>query len=324
MKKEQTNNSEGLIKDFNFSEDTQNAYILFGWEGIECRPNLDPFDGTLRMYDETQQVWTTDVHIKHHARRGIKAAAELDFGVKNPEIYYEKEGSEEEDAGARSVASRVAAIKQNYPDVNSGIDVYRTCLDIPLFGFVWAKKGEAFHKNGAANTILRPTTFHTAQTISLGRNNAFANNDAAASGSASVTSLEYGYFLALFEINIPALKENIAKHEVFKTKSVNDWLNLLVKGLWRAYTTHRYPSFTQRGQYAQFILGWNPKKEIEIEPCQPRDLIELLPNPDIKNSKEAKEGLKIVLPKLLESWQYSQETEAGRIEKKSVLTEVLK
>lgn len=323
MKNKQNKSAEELVKDFNFSDNTQNAYILFGWEGIECRPNLDPFDGTLRMYDETQQVWTTDVHIKHHARRGIQAAAELDFKVKNPEIYYEKQGSEEEGGKARSVDTRVAAIKKNYPKIKTGDDVYKTCLDIPLFGFVWAKKGENFSRNGAINTILRPTTFHAAETLSLGRNNAFANNGAEASGSATVTSLEYGYFLALFEVNIPTLKENTANHGVFKNKSVNDWLNLMVKGLWRAYTTHRYSSFTQRGQYAQFVLGWNPKDESNIDPVHPRNLIELLPNPNIRNSKEAKEGLKAVLPKLLEGWQYSKETEAGRIEKKGILTEVI-
>jgi hypothetical protein len=203
------------------------------------------------------------------------------------------------------------------------MDVYTTCLDVPLFGFVWAKKGESFNRNGAINTILRPTTFHEAETLSLGRNNAFANNDAAATGSASITSLEYGYFLALFEVNLAALKENTAEHKVFKGKSINDWMNLLVKGLWRAYTTHRYPSFTQRGQYAQFVLGWNPENESKINPVHPRELIKLLDEPRIRNSSEAKAGLKKVLPELLKGWQYSKTTEAGRIEKNGVLTEIL-
>ena len=47
---------------------TKNIYVLFGWEAIEARPNLDPYTSTLRVDEETQQVFTTDVHLKHHTR----------------------------------------------------------------------------------------------------------------------------------------------------------------------------------------------------------------------------------------------------------------
>ena len=51
-----------------------NAYILFGFEAIQARPNLDPYTSALRMNDETRQTFLSDVHIKHHVRRGLKAA----------------------------------------------------------------------------------------------------------------------------------------------------------------------------------------------------------------------------------------------------------
>lgn len=41
-----------------------NAYILFGFEAIQARPNLDPYTSALRMNDETRQTFLSDVHIK--------------------------------------------------------------------------------------------------------------------------------------------------------------------------------------------------------------------------------------------------------------------
>ena len=38
-----------------------NAYILFGFEAIQARPNLDPYTSMLRTDDETSQVFTSDV-----------------------------------------------------------------------------------------------------------------------------------------------------------------------------------------------------------------------------------------------------------------------
>jgi hypothetical protein len=304
------------------NNNTKNAYILFGWEGIECRPNLDPFEGTLRTYPKTGQVYTSDVHIKHHSRRGIKAYAEEVLSINNAEIYYEKTSGE--DNKARGVEDRIKAIQKNYKDVRTGQDVYNTCIDLPLYGFVWAKKNESFNKNGAINTILRPTTFHEAKTISLGRNNAFANNGAAASGSSSVDSLEYGFFLSLWEINIPSLLENIKDHKVIKSEDpLNTWVSLFAGGLWKAYTDHRFPSFTQRSQFAQFLLAWNPEDESNINPIHPKDLIKNLSNPDISTTSEAIDGLKEVLPGFLKGWQYTKATEGGRIEKNSILSDII-
>jgi len=300
------------------TEKPNTMYILFGWEAIEARPNLDPFEGVLRSYEDGL-VYTSDVHLKHHARRGIKAAAELDFGLQNPEIYYDKAG-EGDDGKARSVEDRVKAIQKTRSNVKSGNDVYNTCLDLPLFGFVWAKKGEAFHRNGAANTIVRPVTFHTPKVLSLGRNNAFANDGAAASGSASIDSLEYGFFLGLIEVNLNTLAENIADHK--ELQGVDKWVDLLVKGLWRAYTSHRYPSFTQRSQFAKFLLAWEPAST-DINPIHPRDLAKLIKDEEVLNSVQAQEALKKVLPKLLKGWQYSKNGEKTRIEAGTFLSEVL-
>jgi CRISPR/Cas system type I-B associated protein Csh2 (Cas7 group RAMP superfamily) len=81
-----------MINVTNIGMDKGNAYVLFGFEAIQARPNLDPYTSTLRMNDETRQVYTSDVHIKHHARRGMKAFA-AETGIAEPEaaIFYEKE-----------------------------------------------------------------------------------------------------------------------------------------------------------------------------------------------------------------------------------------
>ena len=54
---------------------TGNAYLLFGFEAIQARPNLDPYTSALRTNDETMQVMLSDVHLKHHVRRGLKVEA---------------------------------------------------------------------------------------------------------------------------------------------------------------------------------------------------------------------------------------------------------
>ena len=72
-----------------------NAYILFGFEAIQARPNLDPYSGTLRANDETGQIFTSDVHIKHHVRRGLKAYAKDENLPHAAEtVFYEKEDDE--------------------------------------------------------------------------------------------------------------------------------------------------------------------------------------------------------------------------------------
>lgn len=304
-------------------ESKNTAYLLFGWEAIEARPNLDPFQSSLRTIDETGQVYTSDVHLKHHARRGIKAAYDLDHkatGAKPGEIFYEKKDST---GKSRSLITRVLDLK-----AGSAEDIFNTCLDLPLFGFVYAKPGkekglpgESYQKNGATNTILRPTTFHEAKITFLGRNNAFTQKgddgeDKEASGSAVTDVLDYGFFLALFEISIPALKENIEKH-IHAPKDVNAWISLLADGLWRAYTTHRYASITQRGQYANFALAWSPEDPGAIKPTTLREIA--FRDEEITNAIQAKKALKTILPSFLKDWQYSQETEAGRIDPKNTL-----
>ena len=47
-----------MIKVNKIDKQTGNVYILFGHEAIQARPNLDPYTSTLRMKDETMQVYT--------------------------------------------------------------------------------------------------------------------------------------------------------------------------------------------------------------------------------------------------------------------------
>jgi hypothetical protein len=312
---------------FKINENKNTAYLLFGWEAIEARPNLDPFESCLRTNSETGQVYTSDVHLKHHARRGIKAAAELDYGKKDLEIFYEKK---DENGRTRSLASRVGAL-----NVETEEALISKCLDIPLFGITYAKPSEKtekgkklnidnFQRMQSTNTIIRPTLFHEASILSLGKNNAFAQvnsesgEDKAASGSAVTDVLEYGFFLALFEINLPALRENIKGHAF--SENVNDWVNLLASGLWRAYSTHRIPSITQRSQFANFLLAWSPENEENITPVTFRELV--YNGSPITSLTKAKEVIHTTLDPFLTGWQYTKETEAGRLDPKNTLAKI--
>lgn len=173
---------------------TGNAYLLFGFEAIQARPNLDPYSSTLRMNDETGQVFTSDVHIKHHVRRGLKAyavAEHLPHGTET--VFYEKE---DEAGNPCNFELRLKKIREaagiSKPDMR---DALNNTLDLPLFGYVHAVKGENFNVTNAVNTLFRPVTFHDCEIYSLGRNNAFPTLDKEnrvkdSAGSATVDSLD--------------------------------------------------------------------------------------------------------------------------------------
>ena len=111
-----------------------NAYILFGFEAIQARPNLDPYSSTLRMNDETGQVFTSDVHIKHHVRRGLKACAMAENLPHAAEtVFYEKE---DEEGNPCNFNLRLEKIRKaagiEKPDMKDAL--YNT-LDLPLFAY---------------------------------------------------------------------------------------------------------------------------------------------------------------------------------------------
>lgn len=275
-----------------------NAYILFGFEAIQARPNLDPYTSTLRTNDETRQVFTSDVHLKHHVRRGLKAHAVAEkLPHADQVVFYEKEN---EAGDSCDFNLRLKQIRDAF-GITKGDkkDALIHCLDLPLFGYVHAVTKENFNVTNAANTLFRPVTFHSCDIYSLGRNNAFPGEGKDAAGSATVDSLEYGFFLALWEINLNMLKINTAGHEVLKSDS-KGWIEALINGMWRAYSTDRYPSFTQRSQFAQFLIGWTPEGDVSYE--NPADLYEKLDNKMIKTHAEAMAALEKVLPSFLKGW----------------------
>lgn len=287
-----------MIKIAKTLPESGNAYILFGFEAIQARPNLDPYTSTLRTNDETRQVFTSDVHLKHHVRRGLKAhAAAENLPHADQVIFYEKE---DEAGNACDFNLRLKQIREAF-EIKKGDkkDALAHCLDLPLFGYVHAVTKENFNVTNAANTLFRPVTFHSCDIYSLGRNNAFPGEGKESSGSATVDSLEYGFFLALWEINLNMLKINTANHKVLKSDS-KGWLEALINGMWRAYTTDRYPSFTQRSQFAQFVIGWTPTGEPSYE--NPADLYEKLDDKMIKTHSEAVAALQKVLPDFLKGW----------------------
>lgn len=292
------------------------AYILFGFEALQARPNLDPYTSTLRMDDETGQVYTSDVHIKHHVRRGMKqfslsgeheAFAKYKSENSDGIIFYEKE---DEGGKSRSFAERITALRKAH-ELGKGNkdDAVRYCLDTPLFGYVHAVSKENFNVTNAANTLFRPVTFHECSILQLGRNNAFPGEDKESAGSASIDSLEYGFFLALWEVHLNALTVNASEHALvdWKTYGAAAWIDLLVNGLWRAYTVDRYPSFTQRSQFAQFLVSWTPPTD-SLNYTAPQDLYLRLENKLIKNHDSAISSLGKILPNYLSEWNCDEST----------------
>lgn len=283
-----------------------NAYVLFGFEAIQARPNLDPYSSTLRMNDETGQVFTSDVHIKHHVRRGLKAyAASEKLPHAADTVFYEKE---DEEGNACNFDLRLAKIRSAAGISAPGMkDALYNTLDLPLFGYVHAVKNENFNVTNAANTLFRPVTFHSCEIYSLGRNNAFPTLDKdekvkESAGSATVDSLEYGFFLALWEINLNMLRINATNNALIDWKSggAAKWLEVLVNGLWRAYSSDRFPSFTQRSQFAQFVLGWLPTGDVSF--ANPADIYDQLDDKLIKSHAAAVSALANVLPGFLGGW----------------------
>lgn len=289
---------------------TGNAYILFGFEAIQARPNLDPYSSTLRMNDETGQVFTSDVHIKHHVRRGLKAyAAAENLPHAAETVFYEKE---DEAGNPCNFDLRLKKIREaagiSKPDMK---DALNNTLDLPLFGYVHAIKGENFNVTNAANTLFRPVTFHDCEIYSLGRNNAFPTLDKQnkvkdSAGSATVDSLEYGFFLALWEINLNMLRVNASASKLidWEKGGAARWFEALVNGMWRAYSSDRYPSFTQRSQFAQFVLGWMPEGEVSY--ANPASLYDRLEEKRINTHSGAVTALEKVLPDFLAGWGCSE------------------
>jgi CRISPR/Cas system type I-B associated protein Csh2 (Cas7 group RAMP superfamily) len=283
---------------------TKDIYVLFGWEAIEARPNLDPYTSTLRVDEETQQVFTTDVHLKHHTRRGMKIHATEKFGPDKTAIFYEKT---DERGETRNFEERLSSIRTqfNLKEKNER-DAYLRCLDLPLFGYVHAVKDENFNAVNAANTLFRPSTFHACRILTLGKNNAFPTGEKESSGSAAQDILEYGFFLALWEVSLNTLEANAKDHKVisWERQGTKAWLELFLNGLWRAYTDARYSSATQRSQFANFIVAWEPSGE--ITPINPKSLIQKLEEPEIENSVQGKAALQKLLPDFLKAWAYQQ------------------
>lgn len=285
---------------------TGNAYLLFGFEAIQARPNLDPYSSTLRMNDETGQVFTSDVHIKHHVRRGLKAyAKEENLPHAAETVFYEKE---DEAGNPCNFELRLKKIREaagvDKPGMKDSLD---NTLDLPLFGYVHAVKGENFNVTNAANTLFRPVTFHGCEVYSLGRNNAFPTLDKEgkvkdSAGSATVDSLEYGFFLALWEVNLNMLRINASGSKLidWEKGGAAKWFEALVNGMWRAYSSDRYPSFTQRSQFAQFVLGWIPGGDVSY--ANPADLYDGLNEKLIKSHSGAVVALEQLLPDFLAGW----------------------
>src|SRR5258708_683921 len=115
----------------NIDPKSKNLYVLFGWEAIEARPNLDPYTSTLRVDEETQQVFTTDVHLKHHTRRGIKVHASEKLGPEKTAIFYVKR---DEQGEARNFDERLNSIRSQFVRKSKNKnDAAGLCLDLAHF-----------------------------------------------------------------------------------------------------------------------------------------------------------------------------------------------
>lgn len=286
-----------------------NAYILFGFEAIQACPNRDPYTSALRMDDETRQVFLSDVSIKHHVRRGLKAEAAA-RGIPHAEetVFYQKV---DENGNSCDFSTRIKRLRNAFGITKATCtDAVTHTLDLPLFGYVHTIGQEKFNLTNAANTLFRPITFHGSKIYTLGRNNAFPTLDKTgkakdASGSSAIEELEYGFFLALWEINLNMLRVNASANTLIPwddEKARAKWIAILADAMWRAYTSDRYPSFTQRSQFAQFQIGWLPEGEVSY--ANPASLYNQLAEneKEITSHSKAIEYLNKLLPDFLSDW----------------------
>lgn len=301
-----------------------NVYILFAWEAEYARPNCDPYSGRLRYVDRTGQVFTTDKHIKHHVRRGLKAYGmhsgdpALSAYYANPQvveasIFYEKTN---EAGAARTFLERVEQVRSGHgvtaPEPR---DAMQYCLDLAMFGYVHAKKGENFSVTNAANTLFPPMTYHSCELLGVGHNNAFPGDGNESAGSSTDDVVQYGMFLSLWEFNLNMLKVNAEKHKLLRwtddETACAAWIRAFINGAWRAYTSDRYPSCTQRSQFAQFIVGWHPSVFDDgrnILKRNPADFVKQVPRGEVFDHESAVATLERLLPDFLRGWCCTKDT----------------
>ena len=284
-----------------------NAYVLFGWDAEEARPNCDPYTGALRIKESTNQVYTSGVHLKAHIRRGmIPFALETETQLKgnlekaNAAVFYSRF---DEDANTQTKDNRLEKIRKVWNlEKGDKYDAMRYCVDTPLFGYTHTVTKESYSTTNACTTLYRPSTFHPAEINYMGTSNAFYKEDGSPSGGATVDVLEYGYFFALLEINLSMLVHNLQEHKIL-TKS-SEAMEFLVNGLWKAYTSDRFPSITQRSQFAHGLVGWIPKKITTYSnPAK-----SLFTDQEITNRKEAVEAFREKLKIFLKNYDCTKET----------------
>jgi hypothetical protein len=304
-----------MKKEANFKN--PNLYGLFGWEAREARPNCDPFTNELRTYGNADEVrvYTTPEHVKYHWRRGIQSVGREIVKPAKSVIFYEKNGDsfEERLAAVRRVfeiptKEETRNGKKIVKLVEGAKDVWCYCLDIPLLGHTHAETDNHFNMVNAVNFLYRPATFHLCDLLSVATNNFAPQKGKDSAGSHTTTSLQYGFFLGLFELRLPTLADNTRDHELLPSSRGDDWIRLMVDGLWEAYTNERGTSISQRMQKANFLLVWEPQKmmeDIDLMLLNPAEI--LTPFPKISDPHTARQKLKEELPAYLNELGYTHE-----------------
>lgn len=289
------------------SSSSSSPYIwaLFGWEATQATPNRDPYSNSLRVLPGTGQIYTSLVHFKHHWRRGVGAVAPGKIGGEYADkadglIYYQKENARGE---SQNVEDRRKVFTDTWgldPKKDLGRQIARTALDLPLFGYVGASKGEKTMTINGVMPLFFPATFHEAEVLSLGINNAFPTGDSESAGSSIHQVLSYGHFMALIEFDTRQIAVNAEGHRAGLTP--DQWVDLALEGLWAAYSTHRTPSVSQRNQFAHFLYKWSPDLRTTPVPQDPASLFSRLgENKLIRNTEEATAALRALLPDYLKS-----------------------
>jgi hypothetical protein len=312
------------MKEENMSNINSNVYGLFGWEVREARPNCDPFTNDLRTYEGGDQVYTSAEHVKYHWRRGIQSVGTQFVEANKAFVFYEKNGysfekrlaflrssfgiqtvtvtaPEEGEEKTKGKKKAKAKKKEVIKLAEGAKDVWCYCLDIPLLGHTHPEKDNHFNMVNAVNFLYRPATFHSCRLLPVPTNNAFPSGDNDSAGSHTTIYLEYGFFLGLFELNLPTLLANTKEHQLLPGSKPDAWIKLMIDGLWEAYTNKRGTSVSQRRQKANFLLAWKPQKaaeDIDLMLLNPGEILN--PLPKISDPRTARQKLKEVLPDYLE------------------------
>lgn len=277
---------------FTLKPETNYVYVWFTWSASNCSPNRDGGTGEMRV-DSRRRVFTTQECFNQNVKNGVfyatqsglinakKDGSEL-FGCKNE--YFLGDESLSRKKATYQLLNRLGTLLDKKPIVKE--DVFNSCFDLPLFGFVNSDclEDDAIPKSftGSAGLIYLPKTVTQVIVSNRGISNSFANPPKSSSaeykavktssqyedelkkgkdplhaqdmpGSHYSDFLEEGVFSSLAFVNVKQLgfvaEQKFGMTDKTKIRErIAELANLYLLGIWEGFKLLGYVSSMRKGQ----------------------------------------------------------------------------